>query len=150
MNRSFQVLGAVADRLKSMEYTPKPIALEEPVKLSSPRSWVEWASDAEPQELERTFGPNGHVYVIWCYCLLLPNNALKGHTSSFSHVGATEAQAGNLLWEFPETFNAHKDHWVMQLSSSEIDREFAMTSSDLDGSALGFAVVARVEARFRN
>ena len=149
MNRSHQVLEAVADRLKAMKYTPKPVALEEPTKLSSPRTWVEWASDAEPQELERGHGPDGHIYVIWCYCLLLPNIALKGRTSPVTHVGAAEAQAGNLLWEFPETFNGDKDHWLMQLSSSEIDREFAMDASEPDG-PLGFAVIARVEAKYKS
>ena len=149
MNRSFQALEAVANRLKSMEYTPKPVLLEEPVKLSAPRSWTEWASDADPQDLERRFGGDGHVYVLYCYCLLLPNNSLKGHPSSVTHVGSTETQAGNLLWEFPETFNSDKDHWVMRLSEAELDREFAMDSSDLDGPS-GFAVVARIEARYHH
>ena len=147
MNRSQQVLEAVANRLKSMEYTPKPIALEEPTKLSSPRTWTEWASDADPQDLERRFGGDGHVYVIYCYCLLLPNIALKGRPSRVTGVGAAENQAGNLLWELPETFNSHQGDWVMRLSEAELDREFAM-DSDIDDGPLGFAVVARIEARY--
>ena len=150
MNRSEAALAAVVTRLNSMEFAPKPVSSEEPARFSSPRSWVEWASDAEAVDLEWTHGPDGQVYIIYAYCLLTANSSLRGRPSAKSSVGATEKQAGNLMHEFPWTFNSHEDHWVMKLSNAEIDRRFAPLSADLDADALGIAVVARIEARYRS